>query len=52
VEAFDEDNNRVIIKLAINKKMAAVSKFHMTLVSEKDFDKKSKVLSMCSDKLV
>jgi len=46
VESFDEDNNRVIIKLAINSKMAAVSKFYIDLVSEREFHKKSKALRL------
>lgn len=45
VEAFDEDNNRVVIKLAINGKMSTVSKFHIVLVTESDYKGKSKVLS-------
>jgi predicted dinucleotide-binding enzyme len=34
IEVFDEDNNRVVVKLAISGKMAAVSKFHIELVRE------------------
>ncbi|XP_021951066.1 G-patch domain and KOW motifs-containing protein isoform X1 [Folsomia candida] len=45
VEAFDEDNNRVVIKLAINGKMSTVSKFHIVLVTESDYKGKSKVLN-------
>jgi len=37
VSSFDEDNNRVIVKLANSSKMAAVSKFYITLVSEREF---------------
>jgi len=45
VESFDEDNNRVILKLAISGKMAGVSKFHISLVKESDYKIKSKVLN-------
>jgi len=45
IEAFDEDNNRIVLKLAISGKMATVSKFHINLVSESDYKTKSKVLN-------
>ncbi|CAG7818174.1 unnamed protein product [Allacma fusca] len=45
VESFDEDNNRLILKLSLTSKMAAISKFHMEVVSESEFKGKSKVLN-------
>jgi hypothetical protein len=45
VEAFDEDNNRVIVQMSIGGKMLGISTFGITLVPESEFSKKSKVLS-------
>jgi len=45
IESYDEDNNRVIMKLAIGSQMAAVSKFYIDLVDPEEYKKKSKILN-------
>jgi G patch domain/KOW motif-containing protein len=46
IESLDEDNNRVIMKLALGSdKMATISKFYIDLVDAEEFKKKSKVLN-------
>ncbi|ODN04377.1 G patch domain and KOW motifs-containing protein [Orchesella cincta] len=46
IESFDEDNNRVILRLAISGKMEAVSKFYMNVVSPTEYKKNSKVVNI------
>jgi len=45
IASYDEDNNRVIMKLAIGSQMAAVSKFYIDLVDPEEYKKKSKILN-------
>jgi len=45
IASYDEDNNRVIMKLAIGSQMAAVSKFYIDLVDSEEYKKKSKILN-------
>jgi len=45
IEAFDEDNNRIMAKMAISGKIVAISKFHVILVKESEYKTKSKVLN-------
>lgn len=51
IESFDEDNNRVILKLGITGKMEAVSKFYINVVPAKEYKKNSKVISKFTLKL-
>lgn len=45
VESLDDENARVIIKLALGGKMATVSELFVTLVSKKDYQRDGKLLN-------
>jgi len=45
IQSFDEDNARVVVKLAVGGKMVTISQYSIELVSTKEFDAESKYIS-------
>ena len=48
VQGLDEDNSRVILKMAVSGDTITISQFAIQLVNKKDYDKYSKYLSKFS----
>lgn len=46
MEGIEEDNARAIVKLTLTKESITISQYAITVVSKKEFEKNSKVLSM------
>lgn len=47
VEAVDGDTNRVVVKLALGGEIVSVSELILTPVTKKDYEKNSKIISLC-----
>jgi hypothetical protein len=45
VESFDEDNARVVVRMAIGNTAVTVSQFGVEVVSLKDYERDSKCIS-------